>query len=150
MQLPDKPSTMSRPIHLERLPVTMTMVGARVGETAFTAALVPAGDVPQAGAATEDRLLRSMREQMLRNIGAPVDSPTRAVRVPLIEPDGRRVGDLPGIAIDAGGTGAHAGSRLQAVFVRSPGHAFQAMVIGPPVDEAQVRHFLDSFQVVRR
>ena len=41
VQLPAKPSTMSRRIHLEGYEVEMTMQGAKVRENAFTVARVP-------------------------------------------------------------------------------------------------------------
>src|SRR5690606_5219898 len=66
VQLPGKPATMTRRIHLQDQAVDMTMQGARVGENAFTVAIAP---LP--ASMTPERMLTAMREQMLRNIGAP-------------------------------------------------------------------------------
>ncbi len=150
-QLPAKPSTLSRSIQLEDVAVEMTMVGARVGETAFTVAVVPAPAAdPLLLKPTDDRYLRMMRDQMLRNIGASAQTPSRAVDVPLVDATGERVGVLSGLAVEAEGGGSHAGERLQGLFVRGRDVALQAMIMGPPVSTEQSRHFFDSIRIVRR
>ena len=150
-QLPAKPATMTRSIHLEDIAVEMTMVGARVGETAFTVAIVPAPVTdPMLQVPADDRYLRMMRGQMLRNIGAPPQTPGRPVDVALVDAQGSRVGVLSGLAVEAEGSGSHAGERLQGLFVRGRDVALQAMIMGPPVAPEQSRHFFDSIRIVRR
>ena len=151
VQLPARPATMTRRIHLEGLEVEMTMHGARVGERAFTVALVPlpAPDVEAAGM-TPERILAAMREQMLRNIGAPPSSPTQAVPVRLVDADGREVGKTQLQAVNVRGTGTHANLELYGRFGLFQGHALQIVGIGPQLDRQQTEHFLDSLRLVQR
>ena len=152
VQLPGRPAVMTRPIHLEGIPVEMTMQGARVGETSFTVAVVP---LPGSGAAGSsaavvgpDRVVAAMRAQMLRNIGAAPETPAREVEVDLIDADGRRVGRLAMQAVAADGVGRHAGTHLEARFGHWQGRALQAVVAGPPVAAAEVEQFFGSLRLL--
>src|SRR5690606_6357994 len=71
VHLPATPVSMTRRIHLEALEVEMTMQGARVKDNSFTVAEVPLPGLPA------ERILLAMREQMLRNIGAPPSLPAQ-------------------------------------------------------------------------
>ena len=140
---------MTRQIHLESLEVDMTMQGAKVKENAFTVATVPLPT--QDGAAAEpspERILAAMREQMLRNIGAPPSSPsTGRSRRPSSTPNGRRSATVQLQAVErARGTGRHAAMELRGRFGLWRGHALQIVAVGPDLDPEQADHFLDSLR----
>jgi len=151
VQLPSRPATMTRRIHLEGVEVEMTMQGAKVGERAFTVAIVPLpGPDAEAAGMTPERMLAAMREQMLRNIGAATTVPTRAVAVRLADADGREAGKTQLQAVSARGTGRHADLELHGRFGLWQGHALQMVAIGPQLDPQQTEHFLESLRLVKR
>jgi hypothetical protein len=151
VQLPARPATMTRRIHLEGVEVEMTMQGAKVGDSAFTVAVVPL-PTPDAEAAgmTPDRMLAAMREQMLRNIGAPPATPTHPVSVRLVDADGRETGKAQLQAVTARGDGKHAGMTLSGCFGLWQGHAVQIVGMGPDLDPEQTAYFLESLRLVAR
>jgi hypothetical protein len=151
VELPSRPATMTRRIHLEGLEVQMTMQGAKVGERSFTVATVPlpAPDAEAAGM-TPERMLTAMREQMLRNIGAAPTTPTQAVTVRLVDADGREVGKTQLQAVSARGTGKYSDIELRGRFGLWQGHALQIVGVGPQLDPQQTEYFLDSLRLVRR
>jgi hypothetical protein len=151
VQMPARPATMTRRIHLEGHEVEMTMQGARVGENAFTVALVPlpAPDAEAAGM-TPDRMLADMREQMLRNIGASPSTPTQTVAVRLVDADGRDAGKGQMEAVTARGTGKHAAMELRGRFGLWRGHALQIVGVGPELDPQEAEHFLGSLRLVKQ
>ena len=65
VMLPARPASMSRPIDLDGLAVTMTMNGARVGAYRFTVGAVV---LPDAEPATRARAGAAMRAAMVRNL----------------------------------------------------------------------------------
>jgi hypothetical protein len=160
VHLPAKPATMTRRIHLESLEVEMTMQGAQVKGNSFTVADVPLpapgsstpGDAGpgQAAGMSPQRILLAMREQMLRNIGAPPSMPARDVDISLIDADGTKVGATPAQAVVARGTGKHADLEMHARFVLWQGHALQIVAVGPDLDPEQAGHFLESLRLVKR
>jgi hypothetical protein len=154
VQLPAKPATMTRRIHLEGLAVDMTMQGARVKDNAFTVALVPlpdqSGGQAEAAGMSADRILLAMREQMLRNIGAPPATPSQEADVALVDADGRKIGVTQMHAISARGTGAHANMQMLARFVLWRGHALQIVAVGPGMGPEEAAHFLDSLRLVKQ
>lgn len=151
VQLPSRPATMTRRIHLEGAEVEMTMQGAKVGERSFTVASVPLpASAAEAAGMTPERMLVAMREQMLRNIGAPPTTPTQAVAVRLVDADGRDAGKTQLQSVSAGGTGKHAHMELHGRFGLWQGHALQIVVIGPQPDPQQTEHFLESLRLVKR
>jgi hypothetical protein len=89
-----------------------------------------------------------MREQMLRNIGAPADAPLQAAGVAVVDVEGRRKGTMQLQAISATGAGRHAGTRLQGRFGLWRGHALQIVAVGPDLDPEQASHFLESLRLV--
>jgi hypothetical protein len=143
VQLPAKPAAMTRQIHLQDQAVAMTMQGARVGENAFTVAVAPLS-----AAMSAERMLIAMREQMLRNIGAPPATPVVEVNVPIVRTDGSNVGSQPAQEIVAQGTGQHAAMRMHGRFMRWRDEALQIVAIGPDLDREQVEHFLASLRLV--
>lgn len=151
VHLPARPATMTRQIHLEGFAVEMTMQGARVDENAFTVALVALpGQTAEAAGMSPERILLAMREQMLRNIGAPVSTPPDVANVDLVGVDGRKVGTVQVQAITAKGTGKHADMELRARFALWRGHALQVVAIGPGIEPEQAGHFLDSLRLVQQ
>ena len=144
VQLPARPVSMTRRIHLESDEVEMSMQGARVNDNAFTVAEVPVSGLPP------QHILQLMREQMLRNIGAPDSLPPQEIVIDLVDAAGMKVGTAPAQAVSARGTGKHADMELRARFVLWRGHALQAVAIGPTLDSEQAGHFLESFRLVRR
>jgi hypothetical protein len=151
VQFPAKPAAMTRQIHLESLEVDMTMQGARVKENAFTVATVP---LPaQDGATAEpspERILAAMREQMLRNIGAPASSPSTPAPVAIVDANGRKTGTVQWQAVDGRGSGRHAAMALRGRFGIWRGHAVQVVAVGPDLDPEQASYFLDSLKLVER
>lgn len=168
VHLPAKPATLTRQIHLETLAVEMTMQGARVEENAFTVAMVPvpagsdgkanqsaAGDAAsgpgESGQAEPgEEILRAMREQMLRNIGAEPSIPSRPVAVIVVDDSGTKLGEVKAQGVAAAGAGKSAGMEMRARFVLWQGQALQIVAIGPRVDPEQADYFLDSLRLVKR
>jgi|GEM_PF-276834 len=158
VHLPAKPATLSRQIHLEALAVEMTMQGARVEENTFTVAMVPvpAGSDGKANqsasgkAESGEEILRAMREQMLRNIGAEPSTPSRPVAVIVVDDDGAKIGEVNAQEVAAVGSGKSVGLEMRARFVLWQGQALQIVAIGPRVDPEQAVYFLDSLRLVKR
>ncbi|RPH64206.1 MAG: hypothetical protein EHM83_08635, partial [Burkholderiales bacterium] len=65
VMLPARPASMSRPINLDGLAVTMAMTGARVDDQTFT---VGAVRLPDSEPATREKAGAAMRAAMVRNI----------------------------------------------------------------------------------
>lgn len=168
VHLPAKPATLSRQIHLEALAVEMTMQGARVEENTFTVAMVPvpagsdgkanqfasgkaeSGPVESGPAEPGEEILRAMREQMLRNIGAEPSTPSRPVAVIVVDDDGAKIGEVKAQGVAAVGSGKSVGLEMRARFVLWQGQALQIVAIGPRVDPEQAVYFLDSLRLVKR
>ncbi|MET0508697.1 MAG: hypothetical protein ABWZ78_11050 [Burkholderiaceae bacterium] len=150
MLLPARSTTLTRRIHLRAEAVEMTMVGADADDLAFTVAVARSGgDSPAVGQGSAADRLASMREQMLRNIAAPVDTPPRRPQpIPVIDGAGRSKGARDAVAVDARGTGAHAAVRLQGRFFTARGLAAQAVVIGRAFDDEAARRFFESLRIV--
>jgi len=151
VQLPARPSVLTRRIYLEGLEVEMTMQGAKVNDNVFTIGLVPLPS-PSAEAAglSPERILAAMREQMLRNIGASPATPSSSVAVDLVDRDAKKIGKTQLQAVSASGSGRHAAMRLHGRFGNWQGHALQLVALGPDLDLEQVDHFLTSLRLVQR
>ncbi len=147
-QLPARPASMTRRIHLRKEDIEMTMVGAEVESLAFTVAIARG----QAGARPEDlaRHLEDMRDQMLRNISSSFVSvsASKTLAVPVLNDAGANRGRRDAAFIDADGAPPHEKIRLQGAFFVARGAAAQAVVIGQPFDELAARHFFDSLRIV--
>lgn len=144
VMLPAKPASMTRDIHLEEMPVSMAMQGARVGKTSFTVAVAT---LPDDSEATRAKAVAAMRAGMLRNI-AGVEKSVRSVPVPLVDFGGAPVGTLPGTRVDAEGEVKGEPVTMSAGFVARSNRAWQWVVLGPAPDPEQVATFLDSFRLV--
>ena len=150
VQLPAKPATLTRRIHLEAAEVDMTMQGAKVRESAFTIGLVPLPPTSAEGGPAPERILTAMREQMLRNIGASPAVPLQTAAAAVVDGEGRKTGTMQLQAISASGAGRHASMRLQGRFGVWRGQALQIVAVGPDLDPEQAEHFLDSLKLVER
>lgn len=138
--LPARPAVMSRPIDLDGLAVEMSMRGARVGEQTFTLAWV---DLPDAEEATRAHAIAAMASGMLRNIEAREIS-REPQAVPVVDWGGARTGSVPGIAVSARGERPAPGASMRAIFVARDARAWQAVVIGAPLDAEAAALFLES------
>lgn len=148
VQLPARPASMTRPIHLRDEEIEMTMVGAEVEGLAFTVAM--ARRTPGATEADAGRHLGDMRDQMLRNIATTADAATerRRIELPVVDLSGASRGLREADFIDANGAAPHEGMRLQGVFFLARQSAAQAIVIGRHFDEAAARQFFGSLRIV--
>lgn len=148
MQLPARPASMTRSIHLRNEEIEMTMIGAEVDALAFTVAI--ARGAPGESAEDLARHLGDMREQMLRNIAAASGAPTRDQprAIPVIDDSGRARGQREGNFVDAQGSGPHDAVRLQGLFFVTRQLAAQAVVIGRSFDDLAASHFFDSVRIV--
>jgi len=144
VMLPARPASMSRPIDLDGLPVTMTMNGARVDEQSFTVGAVV---LPDDAPATRQKAAAAMRAAMVRNIGGR-ESAQADVQVPVLDGAGRTTATQPGVRIDAAGRHGERPAHMSAQFVVRGKRAWQAVVIGPSPDPEHARQFLDSFRIV--
>lgn len=148
VQLPGRPASMTRHIHLRQDDIEMTMVGAEIHGLAFTVAIARGkADISEEEAA---RHLDDMREQMLRNIATTFDAATerRTIALPVLDANGTSRGTREASFIDANGARPHEKMRMQAAFFVVRKAATQAVVIGQPFDEAAARQFFDSIRIV--
>ncbi|MEO8598312.1 MAG: hypothetical protein ABI656_00610, partial [bacterium] len=67
--MPAKPSTLSRPIDLDGLPVTMSMTAAEVDGVTFAVGVIALPD-----AASAPRALQAMKLALVRNINGSIES----------------------------------------------------------------------------
>jgi len=142
--LPGKPATMTRTVRLDAYELPMTMHGARVGEVAFTAAVVK---LPADDAGARDRVLAAMQAGMLQNIGA-ADARRETGALELKDPAGALVARVPVVRIEATGKAQGAPVTMMAGFAAQGARAWQWMVIGPAPEREHAATFLDSFRLV--
>lgn len=143
VMLPGKPASLSRPIHLDDLAVTMAMSGARVGEQSFTVGMV---DLPDSQPSTRERAAVAMRTAMVRNIGGHETEIIEAV-VPVVDLAGRATATQVGVRVEASGQLGDRRMQLSALFVARGNRAWQAVMIGPAPDAEHTAVFLDSFRI---
>lgn len=143
--MPAKPDSLTLPIDLAGMKVSMTMRGARVGEVAFTTA---ATVLPEDSPTVRQQAIDGMRTAMLRNI-AGSEVAAEAVAVPVVDAVGQAVGTAPGWRIEATGTAGGKEVGMHALFAAREGRAWQAVVVGPAPDRIQATTFLDGFRVTR-
>lgn len=143
--LPGKPAEMTRRIRLDTLDVSMTMQGAKVGDTSFTVASVA---LPDDRAETRAQALAAMRAGMLRNI-AGRETASREVRVRVVDAAGAPVGELPAQRVEAAGSANGRSVTMSAGFAADGARAWQWVVLGPAVDAEQAAVFADSFRPIR-
>jgi hypothetical protein len=144
VMLPGKPATMTRRIRLDGLDVSMTMHGARVGDTSFTVAVAA---LPDAEPATRARAVAAMRAGMVRNI-AGTEREARPAPLPVVDEAGKAVGTEAAVRVDATGTAQGKPQQLLAGFGARGARAYQWVVLGPSVDREQARTFLESFRLL--
>ncbi|MGE0804017.1 MAG: hypothetical protein AB7L76_00585 [Burkholderiaceae bacterium] len=144
VMLPGKPASMSRPIDLDGLPVTMTMTGARVDDIAFT---VGAVHLPDALPATREKAVAAMRTAMARNI-AGRETAQAEVDVTVLDSGGRSVARHPALRVQISGSTREQPAQMAAEFVARGDRAWQVVVVGPALPAEQAQLFLDSFRIV--
>jgi hypothetical protein len=134
---PARPSTVTRTIHLDTLPVTMTMTAARVDGTTFA---VGAADTPDTASA--QAALAAMQTALVRNIGAQVTREKAAAASS--NGESRAVRD-----VDASGAQDGAPMRLVGHFEARGTRIYQVVVLGKPdaMPAEQVEQFLSSFKL---
>src|SRR5690606_36265236 len=142
--MPAPPDRMSRPIHPDGMPVTVSRQGARIGGAA---SIVGAAPLPRAWVAVRERALAAMRTAMVRNIQG-TESRADAVAVPVVDASGRTVGSAPGWRVEAQGRAGERAVSLHAVFASRGGRAWQAVVLGPDPEPDPARIFLDGFRIL--
>ena len=144
--LPGKPESMTRNVRLGEIEVAMTMHGARAGEDAYTVAVarLPEGSEAEA----RERALAGMRSAMVGNLGGR-ETAAEPVRVPIVDAAGRPVGEVVAVRIAAEGRIRGRPARLVAVFAGEGARVWQAVAVGPGVDDEAARTMLDSFRLVR-
>lgn len=145
VMLPGKPASMSRRIRLDTVEVTMTMQGAKIGDTTFTVATAV---LPEDTAAARELAVAAMRAGMLRNIEG-TQTAARDVAVPVIDAAGKAIGERPAVRIEADGAIKGRPVTMSAGFAADGPRAWQWVVIGHAVDREQASTFLDSFRVLR-
>jgi hypothetical protein len=145
VMLPDKPAALTRRIDLDGLPVSMSMKGARVGETTFTVAVAA---LPDATEATRAKALAAMRAGMVRNIAGAERAATPVV-VPVIDAAGASAGSATGVRVEAAGRPQGREMALSAGFVARGARAWQWVVMGPAPDREQAGVFLQSFRLLQ-
>ncbi len=141
--LPAKPVSMTRPIDLDGLKVTMSMTGARVGETMFTVGAVA---LPAAQPDLREKATGAMRTAMVRNLQGHETRSTQ-VEVPVLDGAGRRIGSVTGSHIDVEGRVDGKPSHMSATFVARGARAWQAVMIAPASDPEIAKLFHDSLRI---
>ena len=128
--LPARPVSMSRPIDLDGVAVTMSMTGARVDEALFTVGSVA---LPSASEPAREHATQAMRTAMERNVQGHETKATQ-IEVPLIDAAGRVAGEP---------------SHMSAPFVARGDRAWQGVMIAPASDPQAARLFHESFRIAQ-
>ena len=143
--MPARTASQTREIRLRELPVSMTMTGARVGSTTFAIGVV---ELPDLAPTQRSAALLAMREGMLHNVGAALDTPVLADKVLR---DDATAPAVPAQSIDVVGTRTDHDSgqplRLIGVFAALDERLYQVIVVGPAPDEAPAHQFIESFRL---
>lgn len=127
--LPAKPTTSSRQVNLEGMPVTMTMTAAEVDDVLFA---VGAAELPDPAASA--KALAAMKAALARNIGGGIRHESAA-----------SAGGAPAIDMEAAGTPGGDGQPrlLIARLLAVDKHAYQLVVVGK--EKAVSREAVDTF-----
>jgi hypothetical protein len=146
--MPAKPETMSRPVTLDSIKVTMTMTAVDIDGVSFALASAALPDPSQAPSA-----LIAMKAAMVKNING-------AIKLEKISPVAPAASGNPAAAsissidIEATGTPA-AGNRSQpmlllARFIGTEKRVYQVVVVGPEkkVSREAAETFLASFKLI--
>lgn len=143
--LPARPASMSRPIDLDGVKVTMAMTGARVDEAMFTVGSVV---LPTAEEDMRTHATRAMRTAMERNVQGHEAQATQ-VEVPVLDAAGRTIGRAIGTHVEVEGRIAGEPSHMSATFVARGDRAWQAVMISPVADPEAARLFHESFRIAQ-
>jgi len=145
IMLPARPVSMSRPIDLDGLKVTMAMTGARVDEALFTVGSIV---LPAAEESLRTHATGAMRTAMERNVEGH-DAQVTQVEVPVLDASGRTVGSAVGTHVEVAGRVAGEPSHMSATFVARGNRAWQAVMISPVADPEAARLFHESFRIAQ-
>ncbi|SDY02672.1 hypothetical protein SAMN04515617_10983 [Collimonas sp. OK242] len=136
--LPAKPSTFSRPIDLDGVPVTMTMTAAKVDDTVFAVGSATVPDAARAQAA-----LIAMKTALVKNINGTVKA----------EKTNAAANNAQGLSasIDVEAVGATPGGKPEVLFghfVSKDKEIYQVIVMGPEtaVSRENAETFIASFK----
>ncbi|HEY0878190.1 MAG TPA: hypothetical protein VGE10_07030 [Zeimonas sp.] len=143
--LPAKPVSMTRPIDLDGVKVTMAMTGARVDEALFTVGSVV---LPAAEDEMRTHATTAMRTAMERNVQGHETKATQ-VEVPVLDAAGRPVGSASGVHVEVEGRVAGEPSHMSATFVARGNRAWQAVMIAPVSDPEAAKLFHESFRIAQ-
>lgn len=134
--MPAKPATLSRPVDLGGIPVTMTMTAAEVDGVNFA---VGTAELPQASQAPA--ALNAMKTAMVKNINGSIKHEKPVAGTP--------ANADASIELEASGTAADGHTRLLlARFAASGKRVYQAVVIGREqnISRESAETFLTSFK----
>lgn len=136
--LPAKPSTFSRPIDLDGLPLKMTMTAAKVDDAVFAVGSATVPDAAKAQAA-----LIAMKTALVKNINGTVRS----------EKSTAAASNAQGLSasIDVEAVGTTPGGKPEVLFghfVSKDNEIYQVIVMGPEkaVSRENVETFISSFK----
>ncbi|MEO6921432.1 MAG: hypothetical protein ABI171_20690 [Collimonas sp.] len=136
--LPTKPSTFSRPIDLDGMPLTMTMTASKVDDTVFAVGSATVPDAAKAQAA-----LIAMKTALVKNINGIVRS----------EKSSAAASSTQGLSasIDIEAVGKTPGGKDEVLFghfVSRDKQIYQVIVMGPAkeVSRENVDTFISSFK----
>lgn len=142
--LPAKPATLSRPVNLDGVSVTMLMTAAEVDGVTFA---VGSATLPDAGAA--QLALLAMKKAMIKNINGTLRSEKSAGAA--ASPERAANGSIGSIATEIEVAGSSGGKpvRLFGRFVVQDKRVYQVIVLGPEnaVPHDAVDTFLSSFKL---
>lgn len=140
VDLPAKPGADERRVEVDGTPMRMRMQTAEVADTVFAVGTL---ELPDAGAATQQKALAFLRTGLAHNVGVAPDA--HAVAVPLAAG-----GSVEGVEMRVSGrAGANAQPRtIHARLVARGARVYQVAIVGraePPVE--QVDQFFQSFRL---
>ena len=134
--MPAKPATYARPVNLDGVQVTMTMMSAEVDDVTFAVGTAELPDAAHALAA-----LNAMKTALVKNIGGTINSEKSSA---LAQSSGAAAGqiDIEASGAPGGNTGGQP-RRLVARFVAIDKRIYQAVVVGR--EKAVTRDAVDTF-----
>ncbi|HJV02349.1 MAG TPA: hypothetical protein VJ752_17570 [Burkholderiaceae bacterium] len=133
--LPAKPTTLSRPVNLDGVQVTMAMTAAEVGGVTFA---VGSAELPDAG--TAQLALLAMKRAMLNNIKGTIQTEKSAAAAAA---SGAAATGSIATDIEAAGSIGGQPARLFARFATKDKRVYQAIALGP--EQALSRDAVDTF-----
>ncbi|MCD6681611.1 MAG: hypothetical protein LT102_13340 [Burkholderiaceae bacterium] len=143
--LPAKPVSMTRPIDLDGVAVTMSMTGARVDEALFTVGSVV---LPSSDEETRAHATQAMRTAMERNVQGH-ETKVAQIEVPVLDTAGRPAGSVAATHVEVDGSVAGEPAHMSATFVARGDRAWQVVLISPSADREAAKLFHESFRIAK-